>query len=193
MNKISNGMAFIITLLVVASLMLGVIGCSNTISTTTSTQTTTQTSISTSISTVISTVTQPVSSTTNTQTNPVVLTVKSPTDTKTFTMEQLKALPVFTGSAGQMSSTGHITGPSQYTGVKFSDILDTVGGITENNGIRVTAKDDYSMTFSYNQLTTGANFTVIDGTSGNEVNTPAQPVLFRVPARVAAPRPPGNR
>jgi DMSO/TMAO reductase YedYZ molybdopterin-dependent catalytic subunit len=106
-----------------------------------------------------------------------VLTIINGNKTKTFTMAELKAMTPITGTAGQMSSTGNITGPDTYTGVSVMDLLATVGGFTENNAIRVSAKDAYSMTISYNQLTNG-NFTVINSTNGKETDPTKKPVVF---------------
>ena len=117
------------------------------------------------------------SSTSSSTAASAVLTIINGTKTKTFTMAELKAMTPITGTAGQMSSTGNITGPDTYTGVSMMDLLATVGGITENNAIRVTAKDQYSMTISYNQLTTG-NFTVINSTNGKETAPTKTPVVF---------------
>jgi hypothetical protein len=117
-----------------------------------------------------------ISSSTN-GTDTVVLTISKETQTNTYTMTALKSLPVFTGWAGTMSSTGTISGPYQYKGVKLSDLLEAVGGVTEENAVRVSAKDGYAMTISYRQLTEG-NFTVIDSTNGKEVDPAGAPVVF---------------
>jgi hypothetical protein len=53
---------------------------------------------------------------------PVVLTVVGEDASRTFTMNQLEALPSYTGYAGIRSSTGVITPPKQYTGVKLTDL-----------------------------------------------------------------------
>jgi len=36
--------------------------------------------------------------------------------------------------------------------VALSDIVKTVGGITSNDAVKISAKDGYSMTLSYNQV-----------------------------------------
>ena len=51
-----------------------------------------------------------------------------------------------------MTSAGTIAGPSRYQGVTVDYLCDLVGGVNESNSIRVTAKDGYSMSFTYNQL-----------------------------------------
>ncbi len=109
--------------------------------------------------------------------NTVLLTVTKDNQTVTYTMSALKALPPITGWAGQMSSTGNISGPFEYKGVALSELLQAVGGITENNAVRVSAKDGYAMTLSYKQITEG-NFTIIDSSTGKEVTASNKPVIF---------------
>ena len=105
------------------------------------------------------------------------LTIVKDTQTKSYTLAELKALPSITGYAGQMSSTGNITGPNQYKGVAMSELLKAVGGITDQNAVRVSAKDGYSMTLSYKQVTEG-NFTIIDAKTGKESPVQGTPVVF---------------
>lgn len=114
---------------------------------------------------------------TSTTAAPAALTVVNGSQTKTFTVAELKSMAAVSGWAGQMSSTGNITGPNQYKGVSMMDLLKTVGGVTETNAIRVSAKDGYTMTISYKQLTEG-NFTVIDSINGKETKAAKQPVVF---------------
>ena len=103
---------------------------------------------------------------------PVVLTLVGDAGEKQFTMNQLEALPAYTGYAGIKSSTGVITLPSEYTGVRLSDLTDLVGGITKANGVTLMAKDGYGMTFSYTQIVDHA-FTAYDPATGAE-QTPSK-------------------
>jgi DMSO/TMAO reductase YedYZ molybdopterin-dependent catalytic subunit len=117
---------------------------------------------------------------TSTQTSAAgtVLTIIKDTQTSTYTMDSLKNLPQVTGWAGQMSSTGTISGPFQYKGVALMEILKSVGGVTENDAIRVSAKDGYAMTLSYNQVTQGSGFPVLDSSTGKEVTPSNKLVVF---------------
>ena len=103
---------------------------------------------------------------------PVVLTLVGDAGEKQFTMNQLEALPAYTGYAGIKSSTGVITLPAEYTGVRLSDLTDLVGGITKANGVTLVAKDGYGMTFSYDQIMDHA-FTAYDPATGDE-QTPSK-------------------
>ena len=107
-----------------------------------------------------------------------LFTVVNGTKTKTLTMVELKNLPVISGSTGLISSSGSIDGPYQYQGVALIDILKSVGGITANNAIRISAKDGYSMTFSYNQVVNGTEFPTYDSTTGKEVTPAGTITLF---------------
>jgi DMSO/TMAO reductase YedYZ molybdopterin-dependent catalytic subunit len=119
----------------------------------------------------------PTSATTSPSSQPV-LTIVNGTQTSTYTMEAIKKLPQITGWAGQMSSTGTITGPFEYKGVALTELLKAVGGITDTNAIRASAKDGYAMTLSYNQVTQGSGFPVLDSSTGKEVTPANKPVVF---------------
>jgi len=103
---------------------------------------------------------------------PVVLTLVGEKGQKTFTLNQLEALPAYTGYAGIKSSTGVIQLPAKYTGVRLSDLTDLVGGISKANGVTLVAKDGYGMTFSYAQIMDHA-FTAYDPATGAE-QTPSK-------------------
>jgi hypothetical protein len=107
-----------------------------------------------------------------------VLTIVKGTQTSTYTMSSLKAIAATAGWAGQMSSTGTITGPNEYKGVAMTELLKAVGGITENDAVRVSAKDGYAMTLSYNQVTQGSGFPILDSTTGKEVTSTNKAVVF---------------
>ena len=112
------------------------------------------------------TVTVPPSSTTAAT---AALTVVNGTQTKTLTMADIEKLPVISDSTGDITSSGTIEGPYQYQGVDVIDVLKLVGGITADNAIRISGKDGYSMTMSYNQVAEGAEFPTYDSTTGKEV------------------------
>jgi DMSO/TMAO reductase YedYZ molybdopterin-dependent catalytic subunit len=86
-------------------------------------------------------------------------------------MADLKKLPVTEGQGGMKSSTGVITIPEKYTGVAIKDLVSYLGGTFDSSmGVTVSAKDGYSMTLSYDQITNGA-FTAYDPANGNELKT----------------------
>ena len=123
------------------------------------------------------TTTVTVSASTNTA-GTASLTVSNGTQTKTLTLADIKALPVVSGSTGDVTSSGTIQGPYSYKGAALTDILKAVGGITTDNAIRISAKDGYSMTFSYNQIVKGTEFPTYDSTTGEEVTPAGTITLF---------------
>jgi hypothetical protein len=55
-----------------------------------------------------------------------------------------------------------------YTGVPLTNLCDIVGGIGNDSVVRITGSDNYSQTFSYDQIVNG-NFTTYDPTTGDIV------------------------
>ncbi|MFZ1947576.1 MAG: molybdopterin-dependent oxidoreductase, partial [bacterium] len=102
-------------------------------------------------------------------TSKVVFELTGSTGTQSFTMEQLQALTATEGQGGFMSSTGMITIPSLYRGVALKDLPALLGiEFDETMGMTLTAEDGYSMTFSYDQVVSGA-FTAYDPATGKEL------------------------
>ncbi len=109
----------------------------------------------------------------------VVLTVAGNGQTKTFTMTELQALPAYTGWSGLKNSAGTITPPAPVKGVKLTDLLALVGGLTSQQSVDVTASDNYGMTFLYDQAANGAGITMYNGATG-EVEAAKSPASLVV-------------
>lgn len=77
-------------------------------------------------------------------------------------------LPAVEYDGGLMTSSGSIKSIGTYAGVPLSTLYNMVGGITNETTVRVTASDDYSMVFTYEQLTSG-EFITFDPVTGDEV------------------------
>jgi hypothetical protein len=88
--------------------------------------------------------------------------------TKSFTLDEVKALPATEGFAGIKSSTGKITPPVKFKGVALDKLCEQVGSLGADQGINVVAKDGYAMTLSYDQITKG-DFITYDPGTGDEV------------------------
>jgi DMSO/TMAO reductase YedYZ molybdopterin-dependent catalytic subunit len=114
--------------------------------------------------------------TTTAAAGPAVLTVTKGTQTKTFTMAELKALPVLSGYGATKNKSGTIAGPFQYKGVALTDLLAAAGGMSAANSVKITAKDGFSKTLTYAQVTEGG-FITFDK-AGAEVAAEMKPVLF---------------
>jgi DMSO/TMAO reductase YedYZ molybdopterin-dependent catalytic subunit len=84
-----------------------------------------------------------------------------------LSMDDLQDMPVAEGWSGTISSTGQITPPMKIKGVSIIDLADLVGGLQPDMGINIVAKDGYSMTMSYDQITNG-KFTTYDPGTGDE-------------------------
>jgi DMSO/TMAO reductase YedYZ molybdopterin-dependent catalytic subunit len=97
----------------------------------------------------------------------VVLTVVGPKGTRELTLAELKAMPAVVGYGGIKNSAGIITPPTQYQGVKLSDVADLVGGIDPQAGVTLVGSDGYGMTFSYDQIVRNG-FTTYDVATGAE-------------------------
>ena len=87
---------------------------------------------------------------------------------ETLTLAEIKAMPSIEDWGGKMRSTGDVEGIRQYKGVLLSDLCDLVGGLNPDIAVRVTARDGYSMTFSYNQVKQ-SDFVTYDAVSKNEM------------------------
>ena len=66
---------------------------------------------------------------------------------RSFTLDELKALPATEGQAGIKSSTGSITLPTLYKGVALKDLVAELGGMDDTMGLSVAAKDGYAITY----------------------------------------------
>jgi len=104
-----------------------------------------------------------------TPTAAIVLDLTGPNGSRSFTLDQLKALPVTEGQGGFKDSAGVITLPSDFKGVALKDLMTALGGSFDSSiGVTLTAKDGYSMTYSYDQVANG-DFTVYDPATGVEL------------------------
>jgi DMSO/TMAO reductase YedYZ molybdopterin-dependent catalytic subunit len=102
-----------------------------------------------------------------------VLEIVGETETKSLTMDELKALPATEGYAGIKSSTGKITPPIMMKGVALKDLAELIGGMDETKGFNVVAEDGYSITYSNDQIQNGA-FISYDPATGEELKNPVE-------------------
>lgn len=66
--------------------------------------------------------------------------------------DQLLQMAPVSGTSGFFTSVGIVNGPFDIKGVPLLDLCDLVGGVNSSEFVRVSAVDQYSMVFSYNQL-----------------------------------------
>jgi hypothetical protein len=100
-----------------------------------------------------------------------VLEIVGPSETKSLTLDELKALPVTEGYAGIKSSTGKVTPPIMVKGVALKDFAKLIGGMDATTGFNVVAEDGYSITYSFDQIENGS-FIAYDPATGAELKTP---------------------
>jgi hypothetical protein len=85
-----------------------------------------------------------------------------------LTASEIGSLPSYSGRAGFITSVGTIVGPDNYTGVTLITLCDLVGGFNENNSLKITGSDGYSMVYTYAQI--NGDFLTFDPVTGTEVN-----------------------
>lgn len=78
---------------------------------------------------------------------------------------------------GYKNVLGNIRGLGNYTGVPLVTLCNLVGGIDANNSLKITAADNYTMTFDYTQV--NGDFITYDNVTGQEVphNQTLTPIL----------------
>ncbi len=97
---------------------------------------------------------------------------------RSYSLEELKAMKSTEGYGGMKSSTGHITPPALVKGVLIQDLFAEVGGAPADMAVNIAAKDGYEMTISIEQLTSG-DFLTYDMATGAEkqVDGPLQTLV----------------
>jgi len=86
-------------------------------------------------------------------------------ETKTYALDEIRAMPSYTAGGGFKKSTGVVVGPFNYTGVNITYLADLVGGITPSESMKITASDGYSMTYTYEQAM--GEIATYEGTTGH--------------------------
>lgn len=94
-----------------------------------------------------------------------VLTIEGNGQSKSFSMDQIKAMPVYEGYFGFVNSAGTVYPPEPVKGVRFSDLIAAVGGMTTLNSCDVVGSDGYPMTFTYDQLINGSGIQLYNATT----------------------------
>ncbi|MBN2336736.1 molybdopterin-dependent oxidoreductase [Candidatus Bathyarchaeota archaeon] len=89
----------------------------------------------------------------------------------------IAGMTVIEMNGGLMTSAGSIKGPYKYTAAPLSEVFELIGGITEENSLRVTAVDGYAMVFTWEELS--GDFLTFDPVTGDEVEAtkPLVPTL----------------
>jgi hypothetical protein len=84
-----------------------------------------------------------------------------------LTSSDVGSLPSYTAYGGYETQGGFIRGLGNYTGVPLIALCNLVGGIAKGNSLKVTASDNYTQAFSYDEV--NGNFTTFDTVTGQPV------------------------
>jgi hypothetical protein len=172
-------------LLLLAALVLGMFaftGCgasSEDVSTTTSTGSEAATSTTqqpTTTATQMTTTTSPQTSDTTGAAG--AFQVTGPSGTKSYTLDELKAMTPVSGYWGaHKGDIPYVT--NQYTGVALADLLSEVGGVPAGAGLELNTSDNFPCTYDSARLAAIANGTyqVWDKVTGEEGTAPVQLIV----------------
>jgi len=81
------------------------------------------------------------------------MTVTNAGYTETYTLSQLRNMPLTTGSGGYKRNTGTISGPFEYTGVNLTYLFTDLGSLPSNYTVNITASDGWITTLTKNETT----------------------------------------
>lgn len=90
---------------------------------------------------------------------------------QTLSTQEILSLQPYSALGGFRKSGGAIAGVGNYTGIIVTDLLDLVGGIFSGDTLTVSASDGYTMTYTYNQVVNGLDFSTFDSTTGSQVTS----------------------
>lgn len=107
----------------------------------------------------------------------------------TFTMSEIQALPVYEGYSGMINSAGTVTPPKPVRGVRLTDVLAAVGGVTTADAVDVKGSDGYGMTFTYGEVVNGT-FQMYNETTREKEPRKADSALLLIYEYDGAPLPP---
>ena len=92
-----------------------------------------------------------------------VVEIAGITTSQNVTLSDMLAMTVVTGNSSYQNTYGNIRGSGIYTGVRISDLVDLVGGMGENDSLRIVAADDYSQSFERSKVYPNSTYLGIQG------------------------------
>lgn len=101
------------------------------------------------------------------------------------TLTDMRTMTEVSRNSSYQNTYGNIRGVGLYTGVKISDLIDLVGGMQEDDTVRVIARDDYSQVFKYEKVYPNQTYWDIQGDmvlayEYNEIRVPDYEDGFRL-------------
>ncbi|TFG34466.1 hypothetical protein EU527_03375 [Candidatus Thorarchaeota archaeon] len=79
------------------------------------------------------------------------------------TLADLLSMTAVSRNGSYQNTYGNIRGEGIYTGVKVSNLIDLVGGMEDDESIRVISKDDYSQIFEYAKVYPNQSYWDVQG------------------------------
>ncbi|NJE62238.1 ABC transporter substrate-binding protein [Thermococcus sp. 21S7] len=104
-----------------------------------------------------------------------VLTLVGPSGEKNLTLDELRKLPQVEGTGGYKTKLGSIKGVGTYKGVPLKELVNLVGGLSDEYSIRIVAADGYSIVVSHD-FVTGRGIETMDQ-NGNPTNGSVTPII----------------
>lgn len=89
--------------------------------------------------------------------------VRNRDDALELSLQDLMSLPRTEGYSSFQNNFGNWRGQGDYTGTAVSTLLELIGGIKQNDIIRVTSSDGYSQNFSYTNIYPNESWSEIQG------------------------------
>jgi hypothetical protein len=96
---------------------------------------------------------------------------------KVLNEKDIEGLQSYTAKGGLKSSGGEIQDYGTYQGVPVTELLNLVGGMTNDETLTVTGSDGYSMVYTYNQTVNAQGFTTYNPLTGSE-ESPTKPLTL---------------
>ncbi len=84
--------------------------------------------------------------------SPFVTIIGADGTSTNVTLTNMLSMNSVTGNSSYQNSYNNVRGTGTYTGVKISDLVDLVGGMIENDSLKITASDEYTVTFEYGKI-----------------------------------------
>jgi DMSO/TMAO reductase YedYZ molybdopterin-dependent catalytic subunit len=71
---------------------------------------------------------------------------------RVVSLDELKAMPTYTGRGGFFTTVGVVNGPYEVSGVPLIDLCELVGGVSASEIVMISATDGYSTVLDYDHL-----------------------------------------
>ena len=94
---------------------------------------------------------------------PGVLLIGADATVENVTLTEMTEMSTITKNGSYQNSYGNVRGVGVYTGVLISDLVELVGGMQDDDSVKIIASDGYSQTFEYSKVFPNASIWGIQG------------------------------